>query len=371
MIQEKNTFHQSQPLFSFSYFPSFSGYFRTNLFFSRGKKCSTLHFGSEQLSPSAISSNSSSTTTASSSSSTLSKMTLTKRQRSFLNAFIAGGGAGALSRTVTAPLARVKVILQVQAMSDLPQTVHYSGLLDALKNIPREEGIRALFKGNLANVSRAFPNAAIKFTAFELYKEKLFPEGVHQYHGVDLFARKLASGGLAGFSTMALTYPLDVVRTRLSADRVGVENSIAKCFRRIWTVEGFAGLYRGIGVSLCGIVPTVAISLTTYEELKKLHPAPTSVVFVPCQLLTGATAGVLAQTLLYPVDTVRRRMQMTGALRQATGYPTALSCFVRTLRNEGFVALYRGVGIAVLKAVPGAAVYYTTYDNVKTFLSLL
>ena len=76
--------------------------------------------------------------------------------------FIAGGIAGAASRTATAPLDRLKVVLQVQ-------TTHAS-IGPAVKKIWKEDGFRGFFRGNGINVVKVAPESAIKFYAYEMLK---------------------------------------------------------------------------------------------------------------------------------------------------------------------------------------------------------
>jgi len=104
---------------------------------------------------------------------------------------VSGGFAGALSRTLLAPLERVKVLLQVQEVSLVPPEMRYKGIVDALKRIPAEQGFLAFWRGNGVNVARMIPNSAIKFATYDSYKRLAFPDGEGAYSGREQFLRKM------------------------------------------------------------------------------------------------------------------------------------------------------------------------------------
>ena len=202
-----------------------------------------------------------------------------KKERSLLEAFFrqmfAGGGAGAISRTLTAPVERVKVVLQVQAVSKVPESQKFKGIVDCFIGIYRQQGIRGYWRGNGVNVLRIIPNSAIKFATYDHYKKLAFPGGEYKYrkNKREKYLRKMVCGGLSGITTLIPVYPLDLARTKLSADTTGRYRGMGHLLRSTVSYHGFTGLYFGLGISLCGIVPYLAISLATYDTLKELTDA--------------------------------------------------------------------------------------------------
>lgn len=172
---------------------------------------------------------------------------------------IAGGVAGAASRTATAPLDRLKVILQVQ-------TTHAS-IGPAVKRIWNEGGMLGFFRGNGLNVLKVAPESAIKFYAYEMLKNFIGgDEGVIGTPG------RLLAGGLAGAVAQTSIYPMDLVKTRLQThvcERGSVPN-LGKLSRDIWVREGPRAFYRGLVPSLLGIIPYAGIDLAAYEALKDM-----------------------------------------------------------------------------------------------------
>lgn len=122
-------------------------------------------------------------------------------------AFVCGGAAGAVSKTVVAPLERVKIKLQVAAVISKQQSA-----LQIYSNIVREEGFTALWRGNTANVVRVIPNKGILFMCNDLYMKKL------QEPGKPLTdTQRIIAGTMSGATIVMLTYPLDICQTRLAS----------------------------------------------------------------------------------------------------------------------------------------------------------
>lgn len=175
--------------------------------------------------------------------------------------FIAGGIAGAASRTVTAPLDRLKVILQVQ-------TTHAS-IMPAVVKIWQQDGLLGFFRGNGLNVMKVAPESAIKFYAYEMLKKVI--RDSHEDANIGTFGR-LFAGGMAGAIAQTAIYPMDLIKTRLQtcASEGGRAPKLATLTKSIWVQEGPLAFYKGIVPSLLGIIPYAGIDLTAYETLKDI-----------------------------------------------------------------------------------------------------
>ena len=237
---------------------------------------------------------------------------------------------------------------------------------------------------------------------------------------------------------MLVTYPLDLVRTRLAyqtstiaavgqgqpassgagSDRQAPGNaaaqgqaagreagkaarrsahsvhrsSITGVMREVVQQEGFWGLYRGIGPTLAGILPYAGLKFYVYQSLKQYYAEyqeqhggevkagdklPT-----PVMLSAGATAGLVAQTVTYPLDVVRRRMQVQGLklsaaqqrhlqARQDVVLKSTWQGIKLIAQREGVRALYAGLSINYFKVVPSTAIGFTIYDKLKSYLGLV
>jgi len=140
------------------------------------------------------------------------------KKKNFLVDFLIGGTSAAVSKTVVAPIERVKLLLQVQdANKNIPIDQRYSGIGDCFSRVLKEQGFAAFWRGNLANVVRYFPTQALNFACKDYYKKTLCPYNPKTQPGM-FFLGNCASGGAAGATSLCFVYPLDFARTRLAAD---------------------------------------------------------------------------------------------------------------------------------------------------------
>jgi len=295
--------------------------------------------------------------------------------RLFSVQLLCAGGSGAIAKTSVAPLERVKILLQVQSGSSVPKDQQYKGLLDALKRIPqREGGWRALYRGNGANVIRLVPEVALRYAVHDQFKLVFGPAS-----GTPTgLAERLAPGAATGVVRSLLFYPLDLCRTRITADTAAVgqprvHSSIRQVLAKTVAKEGVRGLYRGMLPSMISIVPNLAISLATYDYLKQALPVDkvsrAQAWYPVAKMGAGSAAAITAQLVSYPLDTLRRRMQMSGA--QGVHYKGMMDCLRKVVATEGVAALYRGMAVSMLRTVPGAAIQFLAYDALKTGVAIL
>nr|CAB3446025.1 unnamed protein product [Digitaria exilis] len=174
---------------------------------------------------------------------------------------IAGGIAGAASRTATAPLDRLKVNMQVQT--------NRTTVAHTVKSIWRDGGLLGFFRGNGLNVVKVAPESAIRFYTYEMLKEYIMKSKGEEKSDIGTSGRLMA-GGLAGAVAQTAIYPIDLVKTRLQTYEGGRIPSLAALSRDIWIHEGPRAFYRGLVPSLLGMVPYAGIDLTLYETLKEM-----------------------------------------------------------------------------------------------------
>ncbi|KAD6453563.1 hypothetical protein R6Q59_015413 [Mikania micrantha] len=310
---------------------------------------------------------------------------------SICKSLVAGGVAGGVSRTAVAPLERMKILLQVQN----PHAMKYNGTIQGLKYIWRTEGLRGMFKGNGTNCARIVPNSAVKFFSYEeaskgilwLYRQQ---PGNEDAELTPLL--RLGAGACAGIIAMSATYPMDLVRGRLTVQTdksTSQYRGIAHAFTTVLREEGPRALYKGWLPSVIGVIPYVGLNFAVYESLKdylvKTRPfglVEDTELSVTTKLACGAVAGTVGQTVAYPLDVIRRRMQMVGwkhaasvvagegKSKSALEYTGMIDAFRKTVRYEGFGALYKGLVPNSVKVVPSIAIAFVTYEVVKDVLKV-
>jgi len=285
--------------------------------------------------------------------------------------FALGGVSAAVSKTAVAPIERVKLLLQTQAANKkLAGDKAYKGIMDVFIRVPKEEGISAFWRGNLANVIRYFPTQALNFAFKDTYK-KIFCPYNPKTEFWKFFFGNLASGGAAGATSLMFVYPLDFARTRLAAD-VGKGaadrqfNGLVDCINKVRAVDGVKGLYQGFGVSVLGIIAYRACYFGGYDTAKRtlLSDPKTSVLF---KFLVAQVVTTISGIISYPLDTVRRRLMMQSGQKEVLYRGTA-DCFAKIYKNEGGKAFFKGALSNIFRGA-GASLVLVLYDEMQMYFA--
>ncbi|XP_075144987.1 dephosphocoenzyme A carrier [Haematobia irritans] len=277
----------------------------------------------------------------------------------------AGAAAGALAKTVIAPLDRTKINFQIN------NSVRYTfnGAMLFLKQTYTKEGVLALWRGNSATMARIVPYAAIQFTAHEQWRKILHVDK----DGTDTKARRFIAGSLAGITSQSLTYPLDLARARMAVtDKYTGYRTLRQVFVKIWVEEGPRTLYRGYWATVLGVIPYAGTSFFTYETLKREYAEVTgsSKPSTLVSLAFGAAAGAVGQTSSYPLDIVRRRMQTMGVTKDGQNkYPNIYVTLKTIYKEEGIKnGFYKGLSMNWIKGPIAVGISFSTYDLIKELL---
>ncbi|KAJ5811505.1 mitochondrial carrier protein (Leu5) [Penicillium riverlandense] len=337
-----------------------------------------------------------------------------------LRSGLAGGLAGCAAKTVVAPLDRVKILFQASNPHFAKYSSSWSGLAAALRDIKRYEGASGLFKGHSATLLRIFPYAAIKFLAYEQIRAIIIPSP-----DKETSIRRLVSGSLAGVTSVFFTYPLELVRVRLAFETkrtsrssltdicrqiyhervvppsngsaavgggaaVATAENVSSAVNHVVPRTGFANFYRGFGPTILGMLPYAGMSFLTHDTVGDWlrHPAIAKYTTLPesestrakkgsrrpqltaaAELSSGALAGLVSQTSSYPLEVVRRRMQVGGAVgdgRRLGIVETASKIWL----EKGFRGYWVGLTIGYLKVVPMVATSFFVYERLKWSLGI-
>ncbi|XP_044134682.1 calcium-binding mitochondrial carrier protein SCaMC-3-like [Bufo gargarizans] len=277
---------------------------------------------------------------------------------------LAGGVAGAVSRTGTAPLDRLKVLMQVHGTR-----ANGLSMLKGLMGMIEEGGIRSLWRGNGINVLKIAPESAIKFMAYEQIKKLI--RGQHETLRV---RERFVAGSLAGAIAQTLIYPMEVLKTRLALRRTGQYSGMSDCARQILRTEGVRAYFKGYLPNLLGIVPYAGIDLAVYETLKNTwlqryqtgsSPNPGVLVLLAC----GTISSTCGQIASYPLALVRTRMQAQASI-QGSPQLSMVDLFRYIVAREGVLGLYRGIAPNFMKVIPAVSISYVVYENMKRVLGV-
>merc|ERR1712144_149528 len=234
---------------------------------------------------------------------------------------MAGGVSGAVSKTITAPIERVKLIIQTQDAN--PKIIsgevpRYAGILNCFTRVAAEQGLGAFWRGNLTNVIRYFPTQAFNFAFKDTIKAVINSTfgKVEKGEVGKAFLVNMASGGLAGTGSLCIVYPLDYARTRLASD-VGsgkrAFNGLTDCLVKTTKgPKGFLSLYNGFGVSVLGIILFRGVYFGLYDTASQGNPykKDKGIMGILSKFAIAQCVAISAGYASYPFDTIRRRLQM-------------------------------------------------------------
>ncbi|KAL8888790.1 MAG: hypothetical protein Q9192_006117 [Flavoplaca navasiana] len=320
---------------------------------------------------------------------------------------LAGGLAGCAAKTIVGPLDRVKILFQASNPQFAKYTGSWFGVVTAMRDINRQSGLRGLFRGHSATLLRIFPYASIKFLAYEQFRSILIPSASYETP-----LRRLFSGASAGVTSVFITYPLEVIRVRLAFEtkhesRPSSLKGICKTIyheqpARVSTSAtstplgaaapviptprtGIANFYRGFSSTLAGMLPYAGMSFLTHDtagdwlRLPALAPYTTTpnpknasappILKYWAELIAGGFAGLVSQTASYPLEVIRRRMQVGGAVGDGHRLGMAETAG-KVWRERGWRGFFVGLGIGYFKVVPMAAVSFYVYERGKVFLGV-
>jgi solute carrier family 25 (adenine nucleotide translocator) protein 4/5/6/31 len=282
----------------------------------------------------------------------------------------AGGISGAVSKTVTAPIEKVKLALQNQDSNPAiisGEIKRYTGMADCFTRHVTELGASSLWRGNFANCVRYVPTAAFNLM-FKDTMKSLFPKYDKKKEFAKFAGTQVASGSFAGAMTNTLVYPLIYVRTILGADigKVKQFNGMGDALMKTVQKNGFFSLYNGIGPSTAGIVVYRGAQFGLQDILKSFNPwqKEVSVIGLVSKFTVANIAVAFSGIAAYPLETMQRRLQIEATKPPDQQlYNGTVDCFQKILKNEGFGGFMKGSTANVFRGV-GAALVLVMYDEI-------
>ncbi|KAI9315862.1 mitochondrial carrier domain-containing protein [Dichotomocladium elegans] len=274
-----------------------------------------------------------------------------------LRYLLAGGLAGACSRTCTAPFDRLKVYLITH------QSAHVT-LRQAITTLYQQGGWRGFFVGNGLNVMKIVPESAIKFYSYETGKRVI--ASAFDYEDKDSIptGARFMAGGVAGMCSQFSIYPVETLKTRImSLHREGkIQNAnknsiIFDTIKSMYARAGIRAFWPGLTLGLVGVFPYQALDLGIYETLKFTYlaymeeehgvtPKQPSVLVL---WLCGMVSGSIGATSVYPLNVIRTRLQAQGTPAHPRYYKSPWEAVQVTYRAGGIREFYRGLGPTLLK----------------------
>ncbi|CAG59426.1 uncharacterized protein GVI51_G03003 [Nakaseomyces glabratus] len=284
------------------------------------------------------------------------------------NSLVAGSLSGLFARTCIAPLDTVKIKLQV--------TPHNKNA-NVLINILKREGIRGFWKGNVPGSIMYIIYGGAQFGSYT-YIGSFLRGGLDLNISPQLYSCLV--GSLAGMTSSLASYPFDVLRTRFAANSQGQLIKLRDEIMAIWSHEGLMGFFSGCGSSMINIGLNTAIMFGVYESIKIFTEERSKLSdrrdpFTLLNELAGPISGFTSKLATFPLDTVRRRIQIrnspneerhdrefTKDIYKSYKNRRFLGVGISMVQQEGPLSLYRGVTMSLIKSVPSTAISLWSYE---------
>lgn len=269
--------------------------------------------------------------------------------RDTINSIICGGIAGVVAKTAVAPAERVKMSYQTSTDTFTLRDAWNRGVGMAQKG-----GITSLWKGHSTTIVRVAPYAGLSYAAHDA-AEAQFKRLLNEERLPLMY--KFLAGSIGGATGTFFTYPLDVLRVRLAL----IPNSTwSSCIKQ-------GGLFQGISPTVMGIIPYAGTSWMVKQTLHEafpplFHRRPS--VFE--SLVMNSLAGLSAQLVTYPLDIVRRRMQM-ATYEKGKPPPSVANMIRHLIETEGIRGMTKGFSLNIFKGPITLSLSLTTYDLLRSY----
>ena len=294
-------------------------------------------------------------------------------ENSPMRSLLAGAAAGAFSKTATAPIERIKLLLQLA-----PEE---TSVRQAVRDVYQKEGLLAFWRGNSPAVLQKAGSSALNFVLHDVYKSTISRAmttlygPLYQQSRLTQILNSLLSGGLSGATTTTFLYPLEFLRTRLAVDITKGSSSSSASGRQFggikdvilytYKTDGIRGMYKGYAPSIVYVAMHRVVYLGGFDVAKTemLHSKQKESLTMPERIAIAQGISLLAAAVCYPLDTVRRQLMMQAG-KSDKEFTTSLQCIKSIYATQGMPGFFRGLGANLAKTV-GGALLLVAYDSFR------
>ncbi|XP_016663665.1 mitochondrial thiamine pyrophosphate carrier-like isoform X1 [Acyrthosiphon pisum] len=297
----------------------------------------------------------------------------------------AGACSGAFTRLVCQPfdVLKIRFQLQVEPLSRNSNNSKYKSIYQSINLIYKEEGFKALWKGLLPG---QFLSTTYGLTQFLVFQKTLAFLSITEKELNQTSSVHFLCGVSSAAAATLVSYPFDVVRTRLVAQK---SNQIYANMRSVaismYKTEGIFAYYRGFFPTLLQSALQGGFLFMFYNTFSKFSSTNTSTnttihdnhMNSVKQFSSGFMAGVAAKTIVYPLDVTKKRIQLQDFIHSRDGFGKKfmcnglLDCIYVTLREESISGLFKGLSPSLIKAGFTTALHLTLYEQTFKLLQPL
>eukprot|EP01089_Gocevia_fonbrunei_P001375 TRINITY_DN1127_c0_g1_i1.p1 TRINITY_DN1127_c0_g1~~TRINITY_DN1127_c0_g1_i1.p1 ORF type:complete len:309 (-),score=36.08 TRINITY_DN1127_c0_g1_i1:94-1020(-) len=278
--------------------------------------------------------------------------------------FVTGGFAAMTAESFTMPIDTAKVRLQLQGIGGFERTAApYRGFIDCLRIIPKEEGFAGLYKGLIPGLSRQLIYSSIRMGIYEPLRNLLAGDDIAKNKQIS-FHKMLIAGGTAGAIGSLASNPTDLLKIRMQGDvsNTRYTRGIFAAFVDIFKAEGLRGLWTGVVPSMQRAFVVNAAELATYDKIKHLLISNKLLQDgTMCHFASSMVTGFVAASAVSPVDVTKTRLMS----QKTKIYSGVMDCMLKTVKNEGFFALYKGFLPLWFRIGPWCVVMFISYEQYR------
>lgn len=273
--------------------------------------------------------------------------------------FFGSAIGAAIAESVTLPTDVAKVRLQVQSNTGALKGVPYSGMVDCLQRIAKEEGPRALWKGYTPALTRQVCYTSLSLVLYEPVRNMY--AGLGEEGAPPTFVQRLLAGGTAGAIAISVFNPTEVVKTQVQTSKEGV--ALGEVIKRVMARDGILGFWAGLKPNIARTFLVNAAELGTYDEAKTRISAYLG-EGIASHVAASTVAGFSSACVSTPADVVKTRL-MNSAGQDNRKYNSVVGTFRTILSEEGFFALYKGFIPIVTRKMIWCTVFFVSYEKLR------
>uniref|UniRef100_A0A0K8TMR1 Putative mitochondrial carrier protein n=1 Tax=Tabanus bromius TaxID=304241 RepID=A0A0K8TMR1_TABBR len=282
-------------------------------------------------------------------------------QTSPVKYFLSGGFGGVCTVLTGHPLDTIKVRLQTMPIPAQGVEPLYRGTFDCAAKTVKNEGFRGLYKGMSAPLTGVAPIFAISFFGFGLGKR------IQQYGNDDklTYEQLFFAGAFSGVFTTSIMAPGERIKCLLQIQQGAATkkyDGMVDCAKKLYKEGGLRSIYKGTCATLLRDVPASGMYFLTYEYIKDKaaeRAGPEAKLSLLATIFAGGMAGIANWAVGMPADVLKSRLQTAP---EGTYKYGIRSVFKELMKNEGPLALYKGVTPVMLRAFPANAACFIGFE---------
>lgn len=263
-------------------------------------------------------------------------------------------GAGiAEATTLPTDVAKVRLQLQSSSLGEL----RYHGMVDCIMKVARVEGLRALWKGIVPALIRQVSYHSFTFVLYEPIRDMVSLVLGMEAARSNYLQRLLAAGTSAAIA-IVLFNPTEVLKTQMQSSSGNV--TMKEVAKKVWNKDGFKGFWAGLRPNVVRTFLVNGAEIGTYDESKLVFLESVGDGLV-AHVSASFVAGLASACVSTPADVVKTRfMNAAGSDQAYRGIVHAGFCI---LRDEGFLALYKGFLLIVCRKLIWCTVFFVIYER--------